>query len=190
MFPVEAFQATLEKTVSIFELLSLRYHLTGGITSGLYGEPRMTQDIDIVVDNDVLAAKLQQFFSLLDQADFLYSSEAVTSAVEQRGMFQVFDNEEALKLDIYPRELIAGELSRSCLVEVFAGRRLPVVSKVDAAGAKLVWISKGSSKSRRDFRQIYRTSSEAERQQIHETADGVGLRHLLEAVLAEPDEVG
>jgi len=59
--------------------------------------------------------------------------------------------DEALKLDIYPRELIAGELSRSCLVEIFAGRRLPVVSRSDAAGAKFVWISKGSFKSRRAF---------------------------------------
>ncbi len=190
MFPVEAFQTTLEKAVKIFDRLGIRYHLTGGITSGLYGEPRMTQDIDIVADNDALTVNLPQFFSLLQQANFLYAVEAVASAVEQRGMFQVFDNDEALKLDIYPRELIAGELSRSCLVEVFAGRRLPVVSRSDAAGAKLVWISKGSFKSRRDLRQIYRTSSETQRQQIRETAGRVGLLPLLEEVLMERDEVG
>ena len=70
-------------------------------------------------------------------------------------MFQLLDNVEALKLDIYPRELIAGELDRSCLVEVFAGVEFPVASRADVA-SKLVWISKGSHKSRRDLRQIYR----------------------------------
>lgn len=113
MFPVEAFQTTLEKAVKIFDSLGIRYHLTGGITSGLYGEPRMTQDIDSVADHDALTVNLPRFFSLLQQANFLYAAEMVASAVKQRGMFQVFDNDEALKLDIYPRELIAGELSRS-----------------------------------------------------------------------------
>lgn len=46
MFPVEAFQNTLGKAVKIFEDLEIRFHLTGGVTSVLYGEPRLTQDID------------------------------------------------------------------------------------------------------------------------------------------------
>ena len=39
-------------------------------------------------------------------------------------------------------------------------------------------------------RQISRTSSEAQRQQIRETVGRVGLLPLLEEVLVEPDEVG
>lgn len=54
MFPVEAFRNTLVKAVAILERYSIRFHLTGGITSVLYGEPRMTQDIDIVIDNRVI----------------------------------------------------------------------------------------------------------------------------------------
>jgi len=104
-------------------------------------------------------------------------------------MFQLLDKVEALKLDIYPRELIPGELDRSCLVEVFAGVQLPVVSRVDASAAKLVWISKGSHKSRRDLRQIYRTSSEVDRQQIRKLASELDLISLLDEVLGESDEL-
>ena len=43
MFPVEAFQSTLGKAAAIFWQLRIRFHLTGGETSVLYGEPRMTQ---------------------------------------------------------------------------------------------------------------------------------------------------
>ena len=189
MFPVEAFQDTLGKATEVFQRLGIRFHLTGGVTSVLYGEPRMTQDIDIVVENQALANQLESFFPLLGKSGFLFDASSVRNAVEKREMFQLFDNAEALKLDIYPRELIAGELDRSCLIEVFAGVQLPVVSRVDAAAAKLVWISKGSHKSRRDLRQIYRTSSKSDRQQIEGLAQQFVLKPLLDEVLGEPDEL-
>lgn len=189
MFPIEAFQSTLAKATEIFRRLGIRFHLTGGVSSVLYGEPRMTQDIDIVVDNRLLTNQLESFLALLENSNFLFDRESLRRAVAQQGMFQLFDNEEALKLDIYPRELIAGELDRSCLMEVFAGVELPVVSRADAAAAKLVWISKGSHKSRRDLRQIYRTSFESDRQRIREHAQQLLLKPLLEEVLNEPDEI-
>ena len=189
MFPVEAFQSTLGKVAEIFQQLGIRFHLTGGVTSVLYGEPRLTQDIDIVVDNQALTDRLDFFLASLDESDFLFDAASLRQAVEQRGMFQLFDNVEALKLDIYPRELIAGELDRSCLVEVFAGVELPVVSRPDAAAAKLVWISKGSHKSRRDLRHVYRSSSENDRHRIRELAQQLTLTPLLDEVLNEPDEI-
>jgi hypothetical protein len=189
MFPLEAFQATLGKAANIFQRLGARFHLTGGVTSVLYGEPRMTQDIDIVVENQALADNLEEFFTLLGNSEFLHDVPSVRTAVEKREMFQLFDNVEALKLDIYPRELIAGELDRSCLIEVFSGVQLPVVSRVDAAAAKLIWISKGSHKSRRDLRQIFRTSSAADRQAIQELAQRLLLKPLMDEVLGEPDEL-
>ena len=189
MFPVEAFQVTLGKAAEIFRQLGLRYHLTGGVTSVLYGEPRMTQDIDIVVDNQELTDRIDSFIALLDESDFIFDTSSLRQAVDQQSMFQLFDNVEALKLDIYPRELIAGELDRSCLVEVFAGVELPVVSRAAAAAAKLVWISKGSHKSRRDLRQIYRTSTADDCRRIQEHAQQLALTPLLDEVLNEPDEI-
>ena len=52
-------------------------------------------------------------------------------------MFQLFDMSEALKIDVYPRELVPGELDRSTLLEVFEGMPLPVASRSDAAASKL-----------------------------------------------------
>lgn len=189
MFPVEAFQSTLEKVTDIFGQLAIRFHLTGGVTSVLYGEPRMTQDIDIVADNRTLVDQLESFLTLLDESDFLFDASTVHSAVNERGMFQLLDNVEALKLDIYPRELIAGELDRSCRMEIFAGVELPVASRADAAASKLVWVSKGSHKSRRDLRQIYRTASEHDREKICSLAEQLTLKSLLDELLNEPDEI-
>ena len=189
MFPVDFFQSTLTKLVAILRQLDVRFHLTGGVTSVLYGEPRMTQDLDVVVDNPTLTAQLGAFLLLLRETDFLFDDASIRRALSQQGMFQLFDSVEALKLDVYPRELIPGELDRSLLVEVFPGVQLPVASRVDTAAAKLIWISKGSHKSRRDLRQLFRASSSADREQIQQLASQLDLATLLTEVLAESDEI-
>jgi hypothetical protein len=189
VFPIDAFRATLAKAIAIFEKHRIRFHLTGGVTSVAYGEPRMTQDVDIVIDNTAITRELALFLDSLSQSDFLFDAKAVRSAVDQKQMFQLLDSVEALKLDIYPRELIPGELERSCDVELFEGMHVPIASLADTAASKLVWISMGSHKSRRDLRQLVRTSAPSERQRIEDLATELKLRELLSEVLAESDEI-
>lgn len=60
---------------------------------------------------------------------------------------------------------------------------------MDTAAAKLIWISKGSHKSRRDLRQLFRTSSPLDRERIQQLALQLDLAQLLAEVLAESDEI-
>lgn len=189
MFPVDVFRLTVEKLVHILQPLEVRFHLTGGVTSAAYGEPRMTQDIDIVVENAGLSSQLDAFLDALRRSDFLFDEQSIRQAVQSKGMFQLFDGIEALKLDLYPRELVAGELSRSRIVEIFSGVHLPIVSRVDAALSKLIWASKGSHKSRRDFRRMLQFASSAEQAEIKEVATQMNLEEVLREVIAEPDEL-
>jgi len=55
MFPAETFRDTLVRLAAILNRLGIRFHLTGGVSTIAYGEPRMTQDIDVVVDPRRLA---------------------------------------------------------------------------------------------------------------------------------------
>lgn len=189
MFPIDALRSTLEKIVSIFAECQIPFHLTGGITTVAYGEPRMTQDVDIVVSNEAIEGGMDAFLGALSESDFLFDDDAIRRAVASRGMFQLLDTVESLKLDVYARELIPGELGRSPSVEVFEGRLLPVVSRADAAASKLVWIDKGSGKSRSDLRRIFSASSDADRGLIRELAKDLQLELLLDEVLAELDEL-
>ena len=189
MFPVDAFRSTLGKAVTIFREQNIAFHLTGGITSVYYGEPRMTQDIDIVIDNEATSSCLDAFLASLAESDFLFEERSIRKALAERGMFQLLDKVESLKLDIYPRELIPGELGRSVLAEVFEDELLPIASRADAAASKLVWVDRGSIKSRRDLRQIFRTGSTAEQGLIRELADRLTLGALLAEVLGEPDDI-
>jgi hypothetical protein len=189
MYPAEIFRDTLSRLLAILNRHEVRFHLTGGITSVAYGEPRMTQDIDIVVENAGLSRILDTFTESAAQSGFLIDAEAARRAVAEKSMFQLFDMAEALKIDVYVREMIPGELSRSAVLEVFEGMLIPVVSRPDAAASKLAWASKGSQKSGRDLRQIVRSLSEAERTELDRVAGMLALDELLAAILAEPDEI-
>lgn len=154
-----------------------------------YGEPRMTQVIDIVVDNTALSKNLAATLEALRESDFMFNEQAVRSAIINRKMFQLLDIVESLKLDIYPRELIAGELSRSSEIEFFEGVFFPIASRVDTAIAKLIWVGQGSHKSRRDLRHLFANASKVEQDEMKRLALESGKQVLLEEVLAESDEI-
>jgi hypothetical protein len=189
MFPIETFRTTLGKIIQILNKYRIRFHLTGGITSIAYSEPRMTQDVDIVVDNQAIMTQLDSFLDSLRASDFLFDEVAIRIAIDKRQMFQLLDSVEALKLDIYPRELVPGELDRSNTLELFDGVTVPIASLPDTALSKLIWISKGSHKSRRDLRQLIRISTASQRQTIEKLAIDLGLGDLLSEVLSESDEI-
>jgi hypothetical protein len=189
MFPAETFRDTLTRLVAVLDRLAIRFHLTGGVTTIAYAEPRMTQDIDLVIDPRAAAEQVEPLLADLRAAGFLVDGETARRAVREAGMFQALDLTESLKIDLYPREMIPGELSRSTRLEVFEGLSLPVASRPDAAASKLVWVSKGSHKSRRDLRQLWRGASPDERELIERLARDLGLERLLLDVLAESDEI-
>ena len=189
MFPIEIFQPTLAKLVEVLSRFGIRFHLTGGITAVAYGEPRMTQDLDLVIDYDTALRNRELFLSALTEVGFHLELTTARKALETKMMFQVLDIEQALKLDLYPEAAIPGELDRSVLAEVFPGVRLPIASRADAALSKLIWAAKGSHKSRRDLRQILRNASPEESATVRSTATSRGLVGELDRILSEPEEL-
>jgi hypothetical protein len=148
----------------------------------------MTQDIDIVIDNDAALGCVDKLLASLANSDFLFDEASVRSAIETKQMFQLLDRVEILKLDLYPREMIPGELQRSVQLEIFEGQFFPVASPADAAASKLAWADKGSHKSRGDFRQIWNSASSDVQELILKLADELGLQQLLTELLDEPDD--
>lgn len=189
MFPVEAFQSSIDKFVRIASAVELPFHLTGGSISSAYGEPRLTQDIDIVVSPVVAKQRVNDLVEKLATSDFWFTEAVVRRAIRENDLFQLLDKSESLKLDVYSRELIPGELGRSQSLELFDGVFLPVVSRIDAALSKLIWIEKGSLRSRRDFRSIFRNCDGKQQEFIRTQAANIGLAKLLDEVLLGSDEI-
>jgi hypothetical protein len=188
VLPTEGFQPTLTKLIDVLDRFEVRYHLTGGVTSVVYGEPRLTQDIDVVVDPERAAQVAARLLPALAVAGFEYSEETAARAIESGGMFQLLDTERVIKVDLYLRCLIPGELDRSIREELFPGVSVPIVSREDAALSKLIWIDQGSYRSRRDLRRIIAAASESEIARIRCVATEMGLGKLLDQVRDESDE--
>ncbi len=189
MLPADGFQPTLTKFVDVLDRFHVRFHLTGGLTSVVYGEPRMTQDVDLVLDHDQVLAVREEFLDALTSAGFYFSKALAREGIESRRMFQLLDLEQVIKLDLYVRCLIPGELDRSVPTEVFPGVTLPLAARTDAALSKLVWIHRGSHRSRRDLRWILAGATPDEVATVRQTATDMNLLDLLDEVLGESDEV-
>jgi len=82
--------------------------------------------------------------------NFIINQNAVEEAVTNNSMFQALNKETFIKVDFHVGESITGELSRSVLQPLFENTNIPVVSKEDAIASKLLWIKKGSEKSKHD----------------------------------------
>jgi len=189
VLPAEGFQPTLTKLVAVLDRFRVRFHLTGGITSVVYGEPRLTQDLDLVLDRDRVLAVQDEFLVALSDAGFHFNEQTARRAIESREMFQLLDIDQVIKLDLYVRCLIPGELDRSVRTELFPGTTLPIVARTDAALSKLIWIHHGSHRSRPDLRRILAGANAEELATVRRMAKEMGLAHVLDEVLDERDEI-
>jgi hypothetical protein len=189
VFPLEEFRESLTRLVDILRTCRIRFYLTGGGAAVAYGDPRMTQDMDLVVEGASLAECLPAFLVLLERNQFLFNETTIRDALANSRQFQLIDIDLALKFDLYPTDLVPGAIERAVEMEVYPQFRLPVASRVDLAISKLIWIGKGSSKSRRDLKQILLRASAEETAGVRELAAKLSLEALLDEVLAEPDEI-
>jgi len=107
----------VREITAILQDLEISHHLTGGLISSYYGDPRFTQDIDLVVKLD--AASAISISSRLARS-FQIDLDSVLDAAENQGMFQAYDPERFIKIDFHVGEEIPGELSRTRRVELIA----------------------------------------------------------------------
>ncbi len=82
----------------VLEQLGLRYFVTGSVATIFYGEPRFTNDIDIVVD--LPASRISDFCRAFPSEEFYVSEEAVRKAVSRKGQFNVIHPASGLKVDM------------------------------------------------------------------------------------------
>jgi len=141
------FITTLQRAIQALQQVGIPYHLTGGLVSSYYGEPRLTQDIDFVV-----AMKQEDVAALIQilVPHFLVDLEAMEDAVSNERLFQGLDQETFLKVDFHVGGSVRGEFQRSVPIELFPSVSVPIASKYDAIVSKLLWIKAGSGKSRQD----------------------------------------
>ena len=171
----------------ILEQLRLRYFVTGSVATIFFGEPRFTNDIDIVVD--LPASRIREFCGAFSPDEFYISEETVQRAVAKKGQFNVIHPASGLKVDVMiPKE---DAFNRSRFARV---RRLRPAPDYDAAFASPedVILKKleyhrdgGSDKHLRDIAGILKISVEqVDLAYISEWSSLLGLTEIWEKVRA------
>lgn len=134
----------LRAVLARLEGAGIPYMLTGSVAMSVYAEPRMTRDIDIVVE---LAPGDAQRVTELFSPDYYVSQEAVQSAIAEERMFNLFDLSRLVKVDLIVRkdeEFQRHEFARRQRREL-GGSSAWVISKEDLILSKLVWAASSES---------------------------------------------
>ncbi len=128
----------LADVVRRLESAGLPYMVTGSLASSYYGQPRMTRDIDIVLE--IRARDIESLINLF-ATDFYIDRLAVADAIARQTSFNIIHNTLIVKVDFIVRKHHAYRLEefkrrRRATID---GIEVAIVSPEDLVLSKLVW---------------------------------------------------
>ncbi|CAN5767666.1 hypothetical protein BH11MYX3_BH11MYX3_06820 [soil metagenome] len=136
--------ALLRTVADTLDAARIPYMVVGSFASSFHGEPRTTQDLDVVIDPDPPA--LEILLSSLP-ARFYVDADVARDALARRGMFNVIDPDTGWKIDLIIRKarpFSVAELARREKATI-AGVDVFIASAEDTVVAKLEWAKQGGS---------------------------------------------
>ncbi|MDL1877717.1 hypothetical protein FBQ85_21515 [Cytophagia bacterium CHB2] len=134
--------------------LKIPYYISGGVASIIYGEPRLTNDADLVIRIFPFhIPKLVQAF----ENEFVISAGAIQTALQGRRAFNMIHVDTAFKIDFYPisddDDLEIDAFARRRLNDIGAGE-VWLASAEDVILAKLRWFRFGGEVSETQWRDV------------------------------------
>ena len=137
------------------ESLGIRYFVGGSVASSLQGEPRATNDIDLVLD--ISPAQVTELVAALGP-DYSVDVDALVDAVRRRSCCNAYYLPLFTKIDLFAcgtAPFDREELARSTRVRVRGeGEELCVKSPEDTVLRKLSWYRGGGESSTRQWRDV------------------------------------
>ncbi len=172
----------LNEVAGRLDRAEIAYMITGSMATNFYTVPRMTRDIDIVVE---LAEKDVGRFIPLFEADFYLEPQAVRDAVQSRGMFNLIQNEYVVKIDFIVRKDSSyrrREFSRRKKIAV-DNRNLYIVAPEDLILSKLEWAKESRSEMQlSDVRNLLDSVKGLNRRYLARWAKNLGVEPLYREV--------
>jgi hypothetical protein len=89
----------LHYTIQALEELGIAYMIGGSLASSAYGEPRLTNDIDVVADLGL--EHLQGLIAKFPQTEFYIEPESIRDAIARKGQFNIIHPSSGYKIDIF-----------------------------------------------------------------------------------------
>ena len=154
------------------------YMISGSIAANSYSIPRMTRDIDIVIE---LKEDIIDKFIALFENDFYINKEMIANEVSQKGMFNLIYNRYVIKIDFIIKkssEYHDAEFSNRKQVSI---DRCPmwIVSAEDLVISKLLWAKESHSEMQlKDVANLMETVDDLDSKYISNWVRKLGLQQL------------
>ena len=149
--------AALFPILNACQKLNLRYRIGGSLASSLYGEPRATNDVDVVID--LTPEDAAPFVRELNSEYVIYA-DSLRSAIIRQSCINALHSETVFKIDIFPlkpREYDQQAHLRATVVEIEQEGQfysLLFATPEDILIAKLEWYRKGNEQSEQQWKDI------------------------------------
>ena len=181
-FAVDELLEFVKLIASKLDSAGIPYMMTGSMAMAIYAVPRMTRDIDFVIecgpeDSDRIAK--------LFEADCYVDRESIREAASNRSMFNIVHNEWIIKADFIVRkghEYRRLEFDRRKQLDI-QGTSISVVAPEDLILSKLHWAKESDSELQmRDARAIVEGVADLDWPYLETWAAALGVADLLDRV--------
>ncbi len=181
-------KAFLKRIIKALEHTNIPYMISGSIGSSFHGQPRATNDADIIID-----PTMQQITAFVKSLgpEYYVSKKAARQAIENRSMFNVINTRSACKADLIIRKnrpYSMQEFARKTHAN-FLGIDAYILSPEDSILSKLEW-SKGrqSETQFKDALGVLITQKETlDFNYLKKWAKELGIEDTLQNLLKEAD---
>ena len=154
---------------------NIAYLLSGSYALNIYATPRMTMDIDILINLN--KANLPSFFEIFENG-YNLNKESIQNDVFARRMFNIIHSETSFKFDFIPKdrsEYSNSQFSRK-RYEKIDGFKALIISPEDLLISKLRWIQNtGSDFHLRDLENLIQVQ-QLDKKYIHNWCDQLNLK--------------
>ena len=181
----------LKKIVDVLEDLHIPYIVTGSVAAMAYGEPRFTNDIDIVAAID--EKHIIGLIKALPDEEFYISEDMIKDAIHHGGQFNIIHPASGLKVDVIIKQDTPFDNSRFKRLK----RIYPAESyQANFAAPEDIIIKKmeyyregGSEKHLRDITGIMKISEDLiDRDYICQWAKHLGLKEIWDVIQKRLEE--
>lgn len=176
--------------IEVFDRLGLGYFITGSVATSYFGEPRFTNDIDVIVE--LTASDISKFCQSFPTEDFYLSAEMVRLAVRERRQFNILHPATGLKVDVFVLKDAAFDQSRynrRQRLTIKEGLTAWFASPEDVILKKLVYYKEGGSEKHiRDILGVLKIQENSiDQGYVAHWAAQLGLFDLWQDVLAQSE---
>jgi hypothetical protein len=177
----------LKFAIQALEGLRIPYAIVGSFASGVWGESRFTQDIDILIELSTQA--VQPLCEAFPDSEFYVSQTAANEAVVHHSQFNVIHPASGTKIGFMVAGSTAwarGQLERRKRIRFFPDQDGAVAAADDVILGKLVYYREGGSdKHLRDIAGILKFSGDlVDREYVARFAAQLGAADTWNAILS------